>query len=345
MKKAQNITHAKKKNALDRHGLKKSLMGEYLNDKELEMMLNHGKTVFFPSGSIIVQQGKKIAGLYMVIEGSVNINARMMGERVADMDILGPGYFLGELCFIGKFPCTSSAIAAEPVKCLLISSTYFELLSTYYPETKYKILSAISIQICNHIKRIHDKVADCIRTSDMMRLSFFGRMLHSLTQPKQTTLNEKGLNTDLLQKRSIFQQFNAQEMEELIQHSQFLEAPKNCILIHEREKSRTCFIVIQGAVQSSIMEGNKIAKLSVIGPGSLFAGIACIDHDSTFTISFITCEGAQLLKISEKAIQYFQKNNPQLWYKLFNLICESLAALGKSINKLDVRLNIEIYNR
>ncbi|WP_133127289.1 Crp/Fnr family transcriptional regulator [Legionella nagasakiensis] len=325
--------------------LENSVLRHCLTHDELENMVRHCDLIIFEPNEIIIQQGKLIEGFYLIVEGQVNLIARILGESIKKIETLGSGDFIGETCFIEKSPCTTSAVAQERVECLHITSIYFELLATYFPETKYKILKAISIQICRRLKRIHDKASAFISHSDMVTLSLFGRVIHTLTQPKSLGSLHCESNQELLKEKLLFHELTEDDFNVLFTHTIFLEAPKDCILIHEEEKNPSCFVVLHGAVQSSIMQDKKLAKLSVIGPGSLFASIACIDHDSDFTITFMTCEAAVLLKIPEKALDFFALHYPALWYKLFNLICESIVALSKSINKLDIRLHIEAYNR
>ncbi|MCC5015881.1 MULTISPECIES: cyclic nucleotide-binding domain-containing protein [unclassified Legionella] len=324
--------------------LEETNLANYLDRQELEVLLNNGQIHSFSTGDVILQQGKKEEGIYIIISGNVVVSARSMGQGMTNIEVLKPGNFLNEISFIEKGASPTSYVASNNVQCLFINSVHFEMLSLYFSETKYKILYAITKQICSRLKAMHGKVTTLITQSEIPGLSFLGRVVDSLNQPKQVaSINESML--ERLQKKSLFKSFSKDELHELFQHTVLLEAAKNCKLIHVGEKNASCYIVIQGAVQSSIMQDNKLAKLSVIGPGALFASIACIDNDSSFTITFVTCEQAILLKISESELDAIRNNNPRLWYKLFDLICISLVALEKSINKLDVRLHIETYNR
>lgn len=319
-------------------------LSDYLDKNELEMLYAHSKIARFSEKETILKQGEKSEGIYLILEGFVSVIARIMGQGTTPIETLTVGQFFGEISFIENGPNTTSFIAKTPVQCLIINSTYFELLSVYFPGTKYKILKAISEQICGRLKRMHDKTVTFITHSDMTSVSFFGWVVHSLTSPKQINCQDAGIDLAKLQKKSPFNLFTRAEFDILINHSVLLKAPKNCKLIYEGDNT-SLYIVIHGAVQSSITQDNKIAKLSVIGPGTLFSSTSCIEKNSSFTITFITCEQAILFKIPNEELDFFQRNHPELWYKVFNLICGSLVALGKSINKLDIRLNIETYNR
>lgn len=325
--------------------LKETHLGNDLSSQEIERMLCHCKILSFSPGEMIFQQGKCIEGFYLLMEGKVDIYTRTLGKGVKKIEVLEAGDFLGEVCFIEKDRSPTAAVSKSRVQCLHLSPLYIEWLAAYSPETKYKILRKISVQVCRRLKQVHDRAADFIAHSDMLSLSLFGRIVHSVTYPKAVSLSEEQISCDHLRKKQLFHSFTREEMDDLFACMNFLQAPKNCILIHEGDKNASCFIVVRGAVQSSIMQDNKMAKLSVIGPETLFASIACVDAQSAFTITFLTCESALLLKIPEQKLVLLQKSKPQLWYKLYDLICESIVALGRSMSKLDVRLHIERYNR
>lgn len=322
--------------------LKNSDLCKYLDNQEIKMLITHNKITAFAPGEFIIKQGEKTEALYLILGGMVTMNARIMGQGITNIETLNIGNFFGEISFIEKGLCARSGLAKTEVQCLAITRSYFDYLAEYFPKIKYKILSAITEHVCNRLKRVHDKVTAFISSSDMISVSFFGKIIKSLTKPNKITFTDGGL-AQLLDPLLLF--FTKEERIELFKHLILLDAPKNCILMHEDEITPCCYIVIRGAVQSSIMQNNKIAKLSIIGPGKLFASIACVNSSPYFTVSFTTCERAILLKISATTLNFLRKHKSPLWYKLFDLICESLVALGKSIDKLDIRLNIETYNR
>ncbi|KGP63254.1 signal peptide protein [Legionella norrlandica] len=319
--------------------------GNILEHQELENMLAICTIVSFSTNDIVFHQGDTIKGIYLILKGTVDLIARTLGKGIAKIETCLTGDFLGETSFLLNEPSSTSAVAKDEVQCLFIPYTYFELMSAFSPEAKYKIIKAIGYQVCGRLKRLHDKIITSISRFDMQSLSFFGRIIHTFAQPKTMTLDESEINKDQISQKSSFLSLTQDETKELLKHATFLAANKNCVLIRENEIIPACYIVIHGAVQSNVMQDNKVAKLSVIGPDTLFASTACFMKDTNFSITFITCESAILLKISEEGLEYFQKNKPTLWYKLFNLICGSIISLARSLNKLDIRLNIEKYNR
>ncbi|HEX4045143.1 MAG TPA: cyclic nucleotide-binding domain-containing protein [Gammaproteobacteria bacterium] len=323
-------------------------LGKYLNAQELQILFAHNKVLTFSAGEIILQQGKESNGIYVIIDGFAVAVAKILGEGTAELETLGRGDFLGEISFIEKIPCATSSVAKNQVQTLFISVNYMNFLSAYFPEIKYKLFRAISEKVCNRLKKMHDKIIAIISNSTMVSSpaqSLFVEIINSLTRPVEMKVEENNMHMNKLQQFAIFHSFSQDELTELFKHSVLLNVAKDCTLIHKGEKDAACYIVIHGAVQSSIVHENKVAKLSVIGPATLFAGIACVDDSFPFTITFASCEQAVLLKISKCDLLIFQGQKPTLWYKIFDLICRSLVALEKSVDKLDIRLSIETYNR
>ena len=193
---------------------------------------------------------------------------------------------------------------------------------------------------------MHDKVVQHILMSDMTTTSIFGKIISTLSVPTEIQKKEAFLeNLTPSHKQAPFHLFNTEELDILFKNGSFIRASKNCILVHAEEKTPACFVVLKGAVQSRIVQNGKAARLSTIGPGTLFASVACVDQKASFTVTFTTCEAAILFKLPEPALALMKKNHPGLWFRLFDLICCSLIALEKSVDKLDVRLGVEAYNR
>lgn len=331
-------------NTQSREYIENSSLAKCLNPKELEMLIAYNEIKIFKSHSIILKQGSFLNGIYLITQGTVTISIRIFGAGIAQIETLGPGQFLGEISFMEDVPCTTSALADTEVQCLFLTKPYYEMISLYYPEVKYKLQTEIAKQVCVRLKKMHDKIIEIIQQTEMKQRSVFSDWINSLTKPEILS-TEHLVKTYHINQLAILKDLTDIEIADFLKHVEYLRVPKHCILIHEAEKKSQCYIILQGAVLSSIVKKNKIAKLSVIGPTTLFASTSCIDSNDEFTITFTTCEKTLLLKINEENIAYFKNYQPKLWYRIFDYICHSVIALEKSVDKLDIRLQVEIYNR
>src|SRR6185312_2962266 len=180
---------------------------------------------------------------------------------------------------------------------------------------------------------------------DMAAPSILNRVITSLKNPGATTFAEANVDINKLKLRYPFSLFDQQERDELLKHMTLEKAAKNCVLIKENQEVPMCYVVIYGGVQSSMVHNNRIAKLSVIGPNTLFCNTRCVNKDISPKISFTTCEHSLLLKLTEADLNLLQKEQAKIWARLFDMICKSLVSLERSVQKLNIRLNIELYNR
>ncbi len=325
--------------------LENSKLQQYLDEKELNNLFQYCTVLDFKPDEKIIEQGKIGEGLYYILNGSTIATAKIMASGYTTLEKRNAGEFFDEISFMEKVPSPKSFIACSHVQCLFIPHLYMDLLAQLHPKTKFKLFCALINQVYNRLKLINDKIATILDQSDMTTMSHFSNIIHSLTKPTVTTLDEVKLDINLLYRLPLFEQMTTNEIDNIIKQINVITAPKNCTIIGKAEKSPSCYIPIHGAVQSSIVHDNKTAKLSVIGPGTLFANIACIEANLTFDITFVTCEKSVLLKFSDEAINFIKNKHPMMWYKLFYTICRSLVALERSVDKLEIRLNTEIYNR
>jgi CRP/FNR family transcriptional regulator, cyclic AMP receptor protein len=316
----------------------------YLEPEELDMLLAYSKTRSFAPGEILLQQGQKSEGMYIILQGQVLVTARVLGQGTVNLATLNPGDFLGEVSLIEKGLCTATVSAINQTQGLLVPRSYFDMLPTFFPQIRYKIMKGITEVVCGSLKTTGLKIKDILEKSEISpRLAFVG-MIKSLSRPKSTTLEKEDLDRDFLKKSSFFKSFSKDEFEELLKYMHVVKAAKKSVLIKEREKQASFYVILRGAVQININQGNKAAKLGVLGPMSLFCNIIYIDANPSM-VSHVACEDVVLLKIDSKHLEHLKKENIQLWYKMYDKICYYIVNLEKFSYKFFIRLSSEFYNR
>lgn len=317
----------------------------FLKPNEIDTLLKYTEVVTFEPNEIVLCQGKKSEGLYFIIEGRADVTAKILGEGVINMEQLGHGNFIGQISVIENGPSSTSVIAKTPLICLLIKSNYFNVLPLFFPNIYYQITHAILHEVFERLKFIENKIKKLMDELHMTSASLFGVIIKSLIKASTIDFDNAGIDKKKLKNLDFFNIFNEDEYEELIKHATLIQTPVNYVLIHENEVEPNLYIILQGAVQSSIAQHNKFAKLFVLGPISLFCNISIIDSKLPSLIHYTTCERAIILKMTTSDLAIIKKSHIQLWYKIFDLICKSFIALEKAANKLDIRLNSELYNR
>lgn len=326
--------------------IKKSLLAAkplcYLDLKELDRLVAYTKIVTFSSGQVLQQQGKMSEGLYIIIKGSALVSARTLGTELINLAILTPGDFIGDL--IEKKISATSVTANSQLECLLITNEYFDMLSIFFPEMKYKITKAIAETVCQRLRVMHDKILSIIKESSMTSQFTFGEIIKSLTRPKETTFIETNIKPDDIKNSELFKSLTKDDFEIFLKNCNLIKANRYCDLIKENEQETSYFVILRGAVQLSVIYHKKLAKLTVLGPLAVMCGISYID-DQPSIFSYETCERAILLQLSAEHLHQLHDKNIILWYKIYDSICRTIVSLEEAANRLYLRLNSEFYNR
>lgn len=323
--------------------LEETILFKYLDTPEMNLILEHSEFVSFSPEETIMQQGKLVKGIYIIIRGEVKTTAKILGKGNIDLERLKHGDFLGVISLMERGPCTTSATAINQVDCLLITRESFEMLSLFSPEIKYKIFKFITEQVCRRLKYLYEKITTIMTKSDYQ--VYLSNVIHSRCKPISIDFNDTVFKREHLQKIPLFKNFTQDEFNTLINYTTLLKAPRHCTLIHEGMKKGSGFILLRGAVEASIIQHEKAAKLSVLGPISFFCSINAVNHSWETLINYTTCEKAMLLKISAADLVNIKHNYKIIWYKIYDLLCHAFVELQKATDELHFRLYTEIYNR
>jgi CRP/FNR family cyclic AMP-dependent transcriptional regulator len=317
---------------------------QYLDSRELGMIIAYCKIVEFAPEHPLYTQGSKSEGMYIILNGEALVTLKILGREAINLATLTEGNFVGEVSLIDKSQSPASVIAKTALECLLISTSYFDMLSIFYPATRYKITRAILEGVCDRIDYLREEITGLMSDAHMLEKSVFSEVINSFTRPEQTSFDNVGIDPQELRAADFFGGLSEEEFASLLTYADILRAPHNCAIIKEGEKDSPFYVVVRGAVQSSITQDNMVAKLSVLGPESIF-GTRSYVNKLPGLVTYKTCERAILMKISFKDLELMEKDDITLWYKVFDAICKSFVELERSADKLLMRLNSELYNR
>ncbi len=90
------------------------------SERELKHLARDGAERTYKEGAAVVSQGEKGIGLYLVLDGKVEV--RRKGRRLAT---LGPGQFFGEMSIFDDQPRSADVVAVVPTRCLVLSKWEF----------------------------------------------------------------------------------------------------------------------------------------------------------------------------------------------------------------------------
>jgi CRP-like cAMP-binding protein len=107
----------------------------HLEPGALEQLAAAAKEVDVPTGQLLTQPGVAGSGMFFVVEGSVEVEAR---ETLRE---LGPGDFFGELALLTEDGTRTARVRAKTdVRCIAFDRAAFEDLVRVHPDIAATLL-------------------------------------------------------------------------------------------------------------------------------------------------------------------------------------------------------------
>jgi CRP/FNR family transcriptional regulator len=107
----------------------------------------------YSAGEVLWIAGDTPAGMTLVVEGKVRI-VRGSGGRQTAIHSGEAGSTLGEIPFFTRSTYPATAIAAEPMRCLIITHAAFDHALRVDPELAYVLLDRLSKRVQHLVERV-----------------------------------------------------------------------------------------------------------------------------------------------------------------------------------------------
>ncbi len=108
-----------------------------LSEADLDEVLRVGRTVAFEDGAVIVEQGQPGDAMFVMLEGSAEVEVGGRFHR------LRAGDFFGEMALITSKRRTATVKAVEPVETLRIPADGFRAFLLEHPAIAIAMLKAV----------------------------------------------------------------------------------------------------------------------------------------------------------------------------------------------------------
>ncbi|GDY20018.1 hypothetical protein LBMAG56_13630 [Verrucomicrobiota bacterium] len=145
----------------------------------------------FPGGETIFKEGDPGDGLYLILDGLVQISAIVGQSERRVLSQLGPGEFFGEMAVIDNAPRSASAIADKDSRLLFVSHDEMMELMQQCPALAVALLRDFS----HRMREFNRQYVQEILHAD--RLTMLGRFARSIVHDLKNPLNVIGLAGDM----------------------------------------------------------------------------------------------------------------------------------------------------
>lgn len=124
------------------------LMG-VLDDSDIQWMVDHGNKKHVSTGTRLIEEGKPIDSLFIVLDGNLAVETRAMRKPVAN---LKAGEVVGEISFIDMRPPLASVTATESTQVLSISRANLFLKLQRDPHFAGRFYRAIALYLADRLR-------------------------------------------------------------------------------------------------------------------------------------------------------------------------------------------------
>jgi CRP/FNR family cyclic AMP-dependent transcriptional regulator len=143
MRRGRPMTDSMARAALGKGSLFSQATGDDLDD-----VLESAEEVSFEAGQIIFEQGDQRDGMFVILEGEVQIDVGGRFHR------LRAGEFFGEMALLVPDARLATVRAMDPVRALHVSSGAFESFLLEHPRVAIGMLRALSLRLREVEQRI-----------------------------------------------------------------------------------------------------------------------------------------------------------------------------------------------
>jgi CRP/FNR family transcriptional regulator, cyclic AMP receptor protein len=127
---------------------------------QLDRLFDVADVELHPRGAVVQEAGEPAAACRLVVRGALLVGHRH-GERLHQLDVLGPGRFAGVAPVIESAPTGAAAIAAEPSTLLRFDADIFRMLWSGEDRLALRLINAVNADIVqlaatasNHLARL-----------------------------------------------------------------------------------------------------------------------------------------------------------------------------------------------
>lgn len=309
---------------------------KYLNKLQMKQVQDFGQFLTF-SNEDILQQGKPGLGLFVILNGKVNISVIALGRGKISLAQLSQGNIFGEVSLLQNSPCTASVRAHQKVECFLLERTCYDAFYTLMPEIRYLINRSLIEDVAHRQREMLDTIKQLMRYQNESKCT---RLNSSRSNITKLSIEERLDKFSYLHQLPIFKSFTKDEFYNFLESVQIIEASKRYAVIKNQQTDCPCYFVVSGSVHGGIESDKHRARFAVHGPNTLICPPSFIDKKPEM-FDYITNDPSVLLKINTATLEKQARENPLFWYKCFDLFCKYIVSLQIKLNNLMVRLTNE----
>jgi CRP-like cAMP-binding protein len=140
--------------------LLESLMFETLNKEDCGVLSNYFQAYRAHEGTTIITEGESDQTLYLLVEGTLDVNKKSESNTSKHLVIVMPGRTIGEMALIDQKPHSATVSVIKDCLLLKLSRDNLDLLAANHPITAYNFIFKIAELMSIRLRMTSEKLVD-----------------------------------------------------------------------------------------------------------------------------------------------------------------------------------------
>jgi CRP-like cAMP-binding protein len=241
---------------------------EGMSEDELGELARIMRRRALPQGEVLWREGDDVSAMLLVVEGRVSVTLDLPGDRKVEVTTVGPGEVLGEVPIIDGGQHSGTASVAEAATLLTLSRPDFAALVTRRHPTAFALKRRIAAVACARLRRQLAGLAASLGGED------------GVPVPAQEISEDEfcgAPDSKYVRRLAAFHEFDSLALWGFLTAGRYAFLAPGRTLISQGTASSACFVMINGAVEKSIIRGERRIRIGIAGPGQAFGYESLID--------------------------------------------------------------------
>ncbi|MBA2359436.1 MAG: cyclic nucleotide-binding domain-containing protein [Actinobacteria bacterium] len=239
-----------------------------------------------PAGSVLFREGDRGDQMYIIESGCVQA-ARQTPNESRTLALLGPGSVLGELSLMGSGIRNATATAIEETCGWSLERTAFEVLRADPRRDSLDFIRCIGDVALGRLRDRYAAISNALG----------GEAEPAVPRPQtlQESPPEPG-DSGYLKETLFFSRLADPEIATIVGGLRRLHAPRGVVICSSGEVPGALYIVIRGAIETTIRRGRQARRLRLAGPGRAVTHLGVLGPEPSIA-ECLARERADLLEI------------------------------------------------